>query len=176
MERCSKLLLPQYEVRNDLSEGRSVFLQLGIGSHSKAQNGNTMPRSKYRTPQEKKQLSLQKDYRDDYGNYDKASRRAIPLWKKKSNRALRRCDKVDIRIDYEKAESGLPKRLKSRWRKYPGQSLGIYIEKKKERRRQRHGRKSKSAKTNMIRLRYGKGELSMEQYLIAWQETWHHQD
>ena len=46
------------------------------------------------SPQEKKELSLQKDRRNAYGENDKASRKNIPRAKARVNRANRRADTV----------------------------------------------------------------------------------
>jgi hypothetical protein len=49
--------------------------------------------SKFKTPREKKLASLALDSRNVYGENDKASRKAIPLKKKRSHQALRRASK-----------------------------------------------------------------------------------
>ncbi|NNU16802.1 hypothetical protein HK107_10780 [Parvularcula sp. ZS-1/3] len=49
-----------------------------------------MPDKKKRSPQEKKALSYAKDRRNDYGENDKASRKAVPARKAKEHRQNRR--------------------------------------------------------------------------------------
>ncbi|GAA3814956.1 hypothetical protein GCM10022273_27030 [Cellulomonas soli] len=84
------------------------------------------------TPQEKKQLSLQKDRRNSYGENDKASRKAIPAAKARVNRANRRADTValteslgapdeDVAAASEDAVEGRRRKV---WRKWPDEPLG----------------------------------------------------
>ena len=55
-----------------------------------------MSASRRRTPQEKKQISLEKDRRNVYGEHDKASRKAIPAAKARVNRANRHLDRQTL--------------------------------------------------------------------------------
>lgn len=131
-----------------------------------------MQRLKRLTPLEKKRLSLEKDFRDDYGQNDKASRRLVPLRKKQANRALRRGDKVDLMIDPEQAENRLPKRTKSRWKKCSGQPLGASIKMKSERKSQRKNRKDKQSKQSKLFSKFLTGELSIAEYRAALRRIW----
>lgn len=86
-----------------------------------------------RTPAEKKQLSYERDYRDDLWQSDKAARRAIPRRKRHRARADRRRANqgfapgvVPTAIedgDHLEAEL-LPARPRRPWQKQPGRPLG----------------------------------------------------
>ena len=95
-----------------------------------------------RTPQEKKALSYEKDRRNDYGENDKASRKAIPLRKRLVNRANRHdarrlLDAATGQADSERADaaeqSALGKRPK-RWKKQADKPLADYLADKARRR------------------------------------------
>lgn len=131
-----------------------------------------MPNSKRLTPQEKKRLSLKKDFRDDYGQNDKASRRLVPLRKRLANRALRRGDKVDLATDPEQAEKRLPKRLKSRWKKSPGQPLTAAVKMKVERQIQRENGKKRRALQSKVFNMYFTGEIDEAEYRATMREVW----
>jgi len=103
-----------------------------------------MPLKRRRSPQEKKRLSLSRDRRNDYGENDKGSRKAIPLRKKLATRAVRRGDTQDLLQDPERADAALPLRLKVRWRKWPDGSLGDHIKQQMEHRATRAMRKKRS--------------------------------
>ena len=88
-----------------------------------------------RTPQEKKALSYEKDRRNDYGENDKSSRKAIPFrkrWVNKTNRhaasqALHaaegaRDETVELAVD-DRLHGRRPKR----WSKVPDQSLADHV-------------------------------------------------
>lgn len=94
------------------------------------------------TPQEKKALSYDKDRRNDYGENDKASRRAVPLRKRLVNRANRHdarrlLDAAAGPADLDRADAAeqraVGKRPK-RWRKQPDKPLGEYLSDKARRR------------------------------------------
>ena len=51
-----------------------------------------------RTPAEKKRLSYERDGRNTYGQNDKASRNAIPLFKAKSHRKARRISTQEVTV------------------------------------------------------------------------------
>ena len=95
---------------------------------------------KTRTPQEKKELSYERDRRNRFGQSDKATRRIIPLKKSKANRAVRRAaggiTKVSLG-DFDndsaaKMEAKAAKVSLARWRKAPDSKLKDAIQAKKE--------------------------------------------
>ncbi|MEU4454163.1 hypothetical protein AB0F44_22715 [Nocardioides sp. NPDC023903] len=83
--------------------------------------------SRVKNPQEKKRLSLDRDRRSNYGNNDKAARKAVPRRKAQVNRANRRADAValvdamgapDEVVEAEVEDAVLGRRRKV-WRKFP---------------------------------------------------------
>jgi len=85
-----------------------------------------------RTPQEKKELSLELDRRNAYGENDKASRKNVPRAKSRVNRANRRADSItltgtlgapDEEIDATVTDAVEARRRKV-WRKRPDEKLG----------------------------------------------------
>lgn len=97
---------------------------------------------KRRTPQEKKSLSYAKDRRNNYGQSDKGSRRAIKLNKVHPQRAFRRNINQILQseasgVDGERADL-VEDRVKSvrrrDWHKYPDLALGEYVKLTSERR------------------------------------------
>ncbi|ESQ80053.1 hypothetical protein [Asticcacaulis sp. YBE204] len=95
-----------------------------------------------RSPQEKKKLSYAKDRRNNYGESDKASRKAIPLRKARESRDDRRKTRQIAgqieRMDSEtadKAESSLKQDINrvGGWTKSPDQPLGEHVQAQKER-------------------------------------------
>ena len=91
-----------------------------------------------KTPQEKKQLSLEKDRRNSYGENDKASRKNIPRAKSGVNRANRRAEAVDLTrvtgvpdeaLD-SAAQDALEGRRRKRWRKWADEPLGRRLSKR----------------------------------------------
>ena len=83
------------------------------------------------SPQEKKELSLQKDRRNAYGENDKASRKNIPRAKARVNRANRRADTVAMSggvgrpvesLD-ERVDDAIAGRRRKVWRKLPDEPL-----------------------------------------------------
>jgi hypothetical protein len=110
-----------------------------------------MPHKKRRSPAEKKALSYAKDRRNNYGENDKASRKAIPRNKAKGHRANRRraartLDRFEM-LDLDEAalaENAITSdldRLK-RWKKSPDQPLGDHIKRQDGLRKFRAGRKA----------------------------------
>jgi hypothetical protein len=107
---------------------------------------------KKRTPQEKKELSYERDRRNVYGRSPHASRKAIPLHKALRNRANRHNE--NQQIDYQgpapdedlgdQLESLLLKRASKKWEKYPDAPLGEVVAKKSKDRAvmRRHGGRS----------------------------------
>jgi hypothetical protein len=95
-----------------------------------------------RTPQEKKALSYAKDHRNDYGENDKASRKAIPLRKRLVNRAnrhdvQRHLAAAEGRVNLDAADAAEQQtagKRKKRWSKQPDQPLGEYLAAKARRR------------------------------------------
>ena len=97
-----------------------------------------------RSPKEKKALSYARDRRNAYGENDKSSRKAIPLRKRKVNRANRHAARQQLgdsgdwvvpehaeRIE-ERVQGTKPKT----WRKWPDEPLGQVLERKRQRRAQ----------------------------------------
>lgn len=83
------------------------------------------PKRKRLTPHQKKALSYARDCRNDFGQNDKASRKAIPRNKATEHRAARRVAKARLRHDPENA----PLRVKRGWwRKFPDLPLGADLE------------------------------------------------
>ncbi|NTW42827.1 MAG: hypothetical protein HGA44_23670 [Cellulomonadaceae bacterium] len=88
-----------------------------------------------KTPQEKKQLSLEKDRRNSYGENIKASRKAIPAAKARVNRANRRADTVALTDALGStdehlattAEDAVKGRRRKVWRKVPDEPLGMKL-------------------------------------------------
>lgn len=86
-----------------------------------------MPLKTRRSPPEKKRLSRAKDRRNDYGENDKAARKAIPLRKRQANRMARRAGRVVAGDEDDQAAARLKRALKRRWRKVPDAALGAHI-------------------------------------------------
>lgn len=97
------------------------------------------------TPQEKKRLSYERDRRNDYGENDKASRKAIPLRKRLAARGSRRAARAALpggwdAIPEEEVEQAENKMLAAeqraylRWRKAPDIPLAEYLARKRARR------------------------------------------
>ena len=96
---------------------------------------------KRRSPQEKKELSYARDRRNDYGENDKASRKAISRRKGQRARAMRRHvrqqlpkDVPDVTAaqdeDIERAVKGSPAKRAQMWRKTPDIPLRQWIARK----------------------------------------------
>jgi hypothetical protein len=94
-----------------------------------------------KTPQEKKALSYAKDRRNDYGENDKSSRKAIPLRKRLVNRANRHntqrllgdaTGSPDPAAADDAEQRALGKRPK-RWKKWRDKPLGEVLADKAER-------------------------------------------
>lgn len=106
---------------------------------------------KSKTPQEKKRLSYQKDRRNSYGENDKASRKAIPLRKKKVNRQNRKIATqilndarfFDDEQDLERIEGDAKGIREKVWQKGSDCSLAEHIATQEEKREERFGRKTK---------------------------------
>ena len=95
---------------------------------------------KERTPQEKKLLSYAKDRRNDYGENDKSSRKAIKFRKAWVNQSYRRTINQIVKSSIETADSEFEnvdnkaKELRRKeWKKFADKPLGKYIEAKKRR-------------------------------------------
>jgi hypothetical protein len=100
------------------------------------------------SPQEKKHLSYLRDRRNDYGENDKASRKAIPLRKRLTARAFRRVSnhllsKDRLKVTEAEAEDVEGKILVAKrksqhqWKKVSDVPLGEYLARKRERRARR---------------------------------------
>ena len=109
-------------------------------------------RKKFRTPQEKKRLSLERDSRAYGSNLKKPARRAAPQRKRLANRrrveeGLRQIDAQD-RFRAEELESKVRGREqaadRNRWRKWPSMRLREFIQLQKKRRALREERKKRS--------------------------------
>jgi hypothetical protein len=102
----------------------------------------TKPDSARRSPQEKKQLSDDKDRRNSHGQSDKAPRKIIPRHKRRVNRGNRHRDRQAFQgstgihrpdVD-DMAEDRLHTRRRKRWRKYADETLREAVQRKLERR------------------------------------------
>ena len=96
------------------------------------------------SPQEKKQLSYDRDRRNAYGENDKASRKAIPRGKRQAARAARRLasrhmprNVTDVPVEQatDIDTTLAAARRKYRWRKEPDIPLRDYVARQKDRRR-----------------------------------------
>ena len=104
------------------------------------------------TPQEKKQLSYERDRRNAYGQNDKASRKAIPLRKRLISRAYRRntqqlLPKNELGLDQDRLESAdvsVATVRRPGWRKSPDMPLGEWVVHQREKRERLTGRKALS--------------------------------
>ncbi len=92
------------------------------------------PKRKTLTPRQKKDLSLQKDRRNDYGENDKASRKAVPRFKRAGLRSARHADKVHVEQDLETMDALLHGKLKGRKRKVADAPLGRIVQKQQHER------------------------------------------
>jgi hypothetical protein len=105
------------------------------------------------TPQEKKELSYERDRRNVYGRSPHASRKAIPLHKALRNRANRHLE--NQQVDYlgpaldedfaDELESLIHHRAPKEWEKYPDTPLREVVAKKSKDRavmRKHGGRKA----------------------------------
>src|ERR1700738_4359268 len=97
------------------------------------------------SPQQKKRLSYLRDRRNDYGENDKASRKAIPMRKRWIARSYRRETNQQIPKnalvgeveDVAEAEEEVLSVRRKSWKKRPDVPLGKYLARKSERREQR---------------------------------------
>ncbi len=93
-----------------------------------------------RSPQEKKQLSLERDRRNTYGENDKASRKGIPFRKRLVNKTNRTRDRQLLRgaagsvgpMEAEEVESRMLGRRRKRWQKYSDTPLGEFLARKRK--------------------------------------------
>jgi hypothetical protein len=100
-----------------------------------------------KTPQQKKAESYAHDRRSIYGNNDKAARRTVPLRRQQRAQAERRVAKQTLagvsaaddetRIDLM-LDQVAQKRRKA-WRKWPDESLGVVLARRKKRRNEVRG-------------------------------------
>lgn len=113
---------------------------------------------KYRSPEEEKRLSYERDCRPSYGNSDKAARKAIPLRKAIENRQDRRRASQALgkftAVDDEKAdliESSARQDVYrvGGWRKGPDTPLGQCVKYQKETRQARIGGKARRAERQL---------------------------
>ena len=95
-----------------------------------------------RSPKEKKALSYARDRRNAYGENDKSSRKAIPLRKRKVNRANRHAARQQLGESGDRVVPEHAERIEERvqgtkpktWRKWPDEPLGQVLERKRQRR------------------------------------------
>lgn len=113
-----------------------------------------------RTPREKKQLSYDRDRRNNYGENDKSSRKSIRANKRYPNRANRHHDRqileaavgaVNDRLA-DAVEQGLHTKRRKRWRKWPDAPLGIHVRGSLERRQQLEADRSQRLDARLRRL------------------------
>lgn len=103
------------------------------------------------TPQEKKQLSYERDRRNAYGENDKGSRKTIPLRKRIVARSYRRSTKQQLphglvvapTDDLDAAEARVRSVRRSNWKKWPDIPLGEFIARQHRWRGIRAGRKQR---------------------------------
>jgi hypothetical protein len=100
--------------------------------------------SDFKTPQEKKRLSLTRDRRNTYGENDKASRKAIPRRKQSGQMQLRRGIKqelvgatgvvteADIDDTAEQVVGVQAAKKRRLFKKSPDEPLGVVIEKQRQ--------------------------------------------
>ncbi len=105
---------------------------------------------KARTPQEKKQLSYQKDHRDSYGESNKGSRKTVPRKKQNANQKYRHNVNQLVKISAENAEE-IENKIKDirniGWKKANDQPLGIFL-----------NRKGKLAISKISKVRFSNGQ------------------
>lgn len=112
-----------------------------------------MPRKKQRTPQEKKQLSYERDGRNAYNESSKGSRKAIPFRKHWVNQTYRGKIRKLLNLlgmrpkplsetDVEPIENKVQETRRADWKKSPDMPLGEFVAKQKQQRdlRQQYGR------------------------------------
>ena len=110
------------------------------------------------TPQQKKQLSYERDGRNAYGENDKGSRKAIPRRKRGVARAYRRATAQLLPRDaaahdgdaVEAAEARVSGLRRPGWRKCADTPLGTFVELQREKRLQRAGRKGYSKAASKV--------------------------
>lgn len=113
------------------------------------------PTAARRSPQQKKQLSYDKDRRNTYGENDKASRKAIRRNKRWVNRANRHHDRQMLSRSVRVRDSGLEARvdlgLNSRmpktWRKSADETLRRVVARKLRRRQEAERRSAEVRRT-----------------------------
>jgi hypothetical protein len=102
-----------------------------------------------KSPQTKKALSYAKDRRNDYGENDKASRRAIPLRRAAESRKVRRKAHQSLKaLEHAEEEAAAVSESELRqdlertggWTKTPDQPLGAYLARHLKLRRMREKR------------------------------------
>ena len=109
-----------------------------MGEPLKRSVGPLVVDMKKRTPQEKKELSYDRDCRNVYGRSPHASRKAIPLHKALRNRANRHSQNQQVKYQGPAPEQDLADELESllhhrapqEWGKYPDAPLGEVVAKK----------------------------------------------
>lgn len=94
---------------------------------------------KSRTPQEKKELSYEKDRKNNYGENSKSSRKNIPKRKRIVNKTYRTAINQSIKKNISTVienigdvDSAVKNVKRKSWKKTPDISLGHYLENKKD--------------------------------------------
>ena len=109
-----------------------------IASSPTSPSSTVQGMSRVKNPQEKKRLSLDRDRRSNYGNNDKAARKAVPRRKAQVNRANRRADAVALvdaigapdEVVEAKVEDTVLGRRRKVWRKWPDLRLRTKVAEK----------------------------------------------
>ena len=105
----------------------------------------------FHAPQEKKQLSYERDRRNCHGEHSKGSRKLIPLRKTKARKAQRRATTATLSavprstdlLEDDSPENRIRGFHHKRWRKVPDVPLGVAVAAKKKARSQRVGSKKR---------------------------------
>jgi hypothetical protein len=88
-----------------------------------------------KTPQEKKQLSYQKDHKDNYGEFNKGSRKSVPRkkqfvnqnYRQNINQILKKSVNTD---DLDQMENKIKETKKIDWKKSGHEPLGLSLNRK----------------------------------------------
>lgn len=131
-----------------------------------------------RTPQDKKQLSYDRDRRNNYGENDKSSRKSIRRNKRYPNRANRRRDRQALgaavgAVDEPLAEAvdqNVHNKRRKRWRKWPDAPLGVHVRGLLQRRQQLEADCSErlAARVRRLQARYTRVRVQGNQNVGGW--------
>ena len=95
-----------------------------------------LPKRKRLSPRQKKELSLDKDQRADWWEYDRKKVRSKR--RAKSHRIARRETMHDLVVDPDAAEARFILKQRKRWKKIPGRTLRDHIAEREEHRKATH--------------------------------------